>query len=221
MGCFFLDHCCILGAPLPSGPLSSTIDRDRKLWQTRPTFSANQQSANLCESLSKSLSLTNSVFSSFVEEKKSKLHGTPNVLRTMKRRLFMLLWLSNLRGNLLGIHDLQRQLHLNSRVNCTRYSFSHLKIRVFLSDKFCLQAELWKEECWLAFKAGWGLPQGKVQPLHLWWFHTWMNQSFPNQVKIILKIYKINNEYLTHISKIIMRSRLCPMYCGRMIKISN
>lgn len=31
MGCFFLDHCCILAALLPFGPLSYTIHRDRKL----------------------------------------------------------------------------------------------------------------------------------------------------------------------------------------------
>lgn len=118
MGCFFLEYCCILGAPLPFGLLSYTTDRDRKLWQKLPTFSANQRSVNLCESLSKSLSLSNSVFSSFFEEKKnSELHGTPNVFRTMKWRLFMLLWLSNLTGNLLGLHYLQRQLRLNSRVN--------------------------------------------------------------------------------------------------------
>lgn len=31
MGCFFLDHCCILGTPLPFGLLSYNTDRDRKL----------------------------------------------------------------------------------------------------------------------------------------------------------------------------------------------
>lgn len=73
MGCFFLDHCCILVAPLPFGPLSYTIHRDRKLWQSWPTFSANQRPEDGGESLSKSLSLTNSVFSSFffLEKKKS------------------------------------------------------------------------------------------------------------------------------------------------------
>lgn len=118
MGCFFLDHCCILAAPLPFGPPSYTIHRDGKLWQIWPTVSANHRPEDRGESPSKSLSLTNSVFSSFLRKKKNpNCTGTPNVFRTLKWRLFILLWLSYLSGNLLGLHDLQRQLHFNSSVN--------------------------------------------------------------------------------------------------------
>lgn len=117
MGCFFLDHCCILAAPLPFGPPSYTIHRDGKLWQIWPTASANHRPEDGGESLSKSLSLTNSVFSSFLRKKTPNCRVTPNVFRTMKGKLFVLLWLGYLSGNLLGLHDLQRQLHFNSTVN--------------------------------------------------------------------------------------------------------
>lgn len=86
----------------PIGPRRLTIHRDRKLWQTRTTYSSNQGRLNQSDSFSKWLSMIKSVFSSFGIKRITSTHThTQGYKESPWTMMTMLSWVSDPNGNLL------------------------------------------------------------------------------------------------------------------------
>lgn len=106
----------VASSPLSSHWAAELHHSPRQETVTIMTNISNQSGASvLCESLSKSLSLINSVFWSFSRNNVPCMPthtyaDTPKVFWITKRILFMLSWLSNPNGNLLTLHHLRWQM---------------------------------------------------------------------------------------------------------------